>query len=520
MVQKYKQDAKFWQDMGVSSPQMFFGSSTGVFRIFPARHSRECGVYDPRGRPWYQATVPSVIGNSVKPRNVIILMDTSRSMNETINSITGETKLSFVKNAAVSAVSALSEKASIAVVRFGEVATIIGQEGNDAVVDGLTNLPPLWQKATTDYKERLVAEINDIEVSGRSNWIAGYNFAFELIRNSLRKNEDVDTYACELENIALLFFSDGSYNLPGGVTDEQIINFISSNVKEVEAMGDYHLHTFLYSVGNTDSNQIMKQISCEVDGYWTSVSGKMSAGNVTNGYQALFSIPMGTQAFYNYTSWSVPYIFTSSGQLGYTVSGLVYNRDVQPPLFMGAVGMDISANAARQLYGGTMEETVQVMNEIIEEIKETKFNATCDQQRINLTYCEVQSLRQLAGGNGAVCASPVVNVTNQNVTGDGDNTILDVFSNCSKGFLTRCPGYDEYPTELWQNVNFQGETYHDRVCCEVGTKNVSNNCPELDVIRDTKLSDAAIFGIVFASLVVVEILCCYFCFYHKKKRNT
>jgi len=59
MVNKYNQDMKFWQNIGVSSPQMFFGSSTGVFRIFPARQSRECGVYDPRLRPWYQATVSS-----------------------------------------------------------------------------------------------------------------------------------------------------------------------------------------------------------------------------------------------------------------------------------------------------------------------------------------------------------------------------------------------------------------------------------------------------------------------------
>jgi hypothetical protein len=129
------------------------------------------------------------------------------------------------------------------------------------------------------------------------------------------------------------------------------------------------------------------------------------------------------------------------------------------------------------------------MNEIIDEIKETKFNATCDQQRINLTYCEVQSLRQLAGGNEAVCELPETNAANQNVT--GDDATLDAFSNCSKGFLTNCPGYDEYPSELWQNVNLQGKSYHDRVCCEVGTNNVSSNCPELDVVRDTKLSDAA-----------------------------
>lgn len=401
-------------------------------------------------------------------------------MNETINTITGETKLSVVKNAAASTVAALSEKASIAVIRFGEVTDIIGQE-----LGASPNSPNLWQKATSSHKETLIEEINAIDVSGRSNWVTGFNLAFELIRNSLRETRNVEENACELENVALLFFSDGSYNLPGGITDEEIVELVSSNVKEVESMGDYHLHTFLYSVGNTDTSQVMKQISCAVDGYWTPVSGTMSPGNITNGYQALFSTPMGTEAFYNYTSWSDPYIFTSSGKLGYTVSGLVYKREAEPPLFMGAVGMDISAEAARQLYGGTTEEAVQAMSEIIDDMKEMKFNATCDQQRINLTYCEVQSLRQIAGGSEAICLPQIVNVTFQNITEE------DVFSNCSKGFTTQCPGYDEYPDELWQNVNLQGKLYHDRVCCKVGTNNVSDLCPELDVIRDTKLSDGA-----------------------------
>ena len=57
MVNKYNQDKEVWKSLGVDSPQMFFGSSTGVFRIFPARQSRECGSFDPRLRPWYQASV-------------------------------------------------------------------------------------------------------------------------------------------------------------------------------------------------------------------------------------------------------------------------------------------------------------------------------------------------------------------------------------------------------------------------------------------------------------------------------
>jgi len=57
MVTKYNEDKQLWKSLNTTSPRMYFGSSTGVFRVFPATHSRECGTYDPRVRPWYQSTV-------------------------------------------------------------------------------------------------------------------------------------------------------------------------------------------------------------------------------------------------------------------------------------------------------------------------------------------------------------------------------------------------------------------------------------------------------------------------------
>lgn len=566
MVQKSQDDEDVWNNLGVSPPQMYFGSSTGVFRIFPARQSRECGQYDPRLRPWYQASVPSTISNSVKPRRVVIMMDTSRSMNETMSTKTRETKLSYMKKAVTSAISTLSKRASIAVIRFGEYPEMVGRPGSTQ--------PFLWRQATTEHKNRLVKSVNAIEVKGRSNWPAAFNFAFRLIRNSIDHSDARNIHECDLENVALLFFSDGRYNMPAGVTDEEIVNTVSTNVERVETSGDYKMHTFLYSLGNTNKDQVEKQISCAVGGYWTPVNSNIAPGNVTIGYQSVFSTPMGTDAFYNYTSWSNPYTFATSGELGYTVSSLVYNRDVEPPRFMGAVGMDISAEAARQLYGGTMDETIAVMTEYLNTRKEEEFNTTCDQQRINLTYCETQSMRQLAGGNGAICLPKEVNISSEKLDDvleviDGDagdvtvnttdkntttvvidetaltstlndddvasqsntteiggptddavnSAIFDDILNCSKGFISPCAGYDEYPDDMWNNANFRGEKYADRVCCEVGGNSISANCPKLDEVRDTKISDAAIFGIMFASLAVAEIFFCYFCFYWRKRRN-
>ena len=82
MVDKYNDDKPFWDAFGVSSPQMYSGSTNGIYRIHPGRHSKECGQYDPHVRPWYQAAVPTTISNAVKPRHMVVLMVmvTSKSM--------------------------------------------------------------------------------------------------------------------------------------------------------------------------------------------------------------------------------------------------------------------------------------------------------------------------------------------------------------------------------------------------------------------------------------------------------
>jgi len=533
MVKKYWEEKTFWSELNVSRPQMYFGSDTGVFRIYPARQSEECGKYDPRTRPWYQAALPSTIRNAVKPRRVIIMLDTSRSMGEPLNRKSEQTKLSYMKQSVIAVLNTLSQNDSIAVIRFAEIPFLINRP---------TQLPPLlWEKATKGTVENIIERVDALEVNGRSNWNDAFGFAFNLIKNSLESPATGDETYCDLENIALLFFSDGEYNLPAGATDESVVSFVSTKVFETESMGDYHVHMFLYTLGHNDPSGVEKQISCAVDGFWKPVVQGTSPVNVTNGYQTLFSIPMGTNAFYNYTTWSNPYNFTS-GNLGYTVSALVYDRNVEPPRFEGAVGMDVSVDAAVRVYKGTVSETERAIARITQNITLQNYNTTCDQQRINLTKCEVQSIRHYAGGNAAVCIPektqtlpttpvtlPVLNTTT-NITVDSEidgltdfvtdevATFFDDTLNCSKAFVQPCPGYEEYPTDLWRNTDMVDKTYEERVCCEVGTNEPSDDCPELDEVSDTRISNAAIFGILFVSLVVVEILGCYVCFYARKGR--
>ena len=66
-------DLQTTSDKILQPPQTFFGTSNGMFRIWPAQHSEVCGVLDTRIRPWFVAA-------SSGPKDVVIVIDKSGSM--------------------------------------------------------------------------------------------------------------------------------------------------------------------------------------------------------------------------------------------------------------------------------------------------------------------------------------------------------------------------------------------------------------------------------------------------------
>jgi hypothetical protein len=197
------------------------------------------------------------------------------------------------------------------VVTFAETARVRGYNGVDPLYH--------WMPANVTNVARLISEIDAMQPSGRSNWMEGFDVTFNLIENSLKTIAENDKDDCNVENVGLLFFSDGDMNLPAWITSDEVTKYVETRIKSAEAIsetGDYQIHPFLYSISNEEPKQTAKDISCVSHGIWIPLTEEMSARNATLGYETLFSTPLSDDGHINFTTWSNPYTFTSSGEIG------------------------------------------------------------------------------------------------------------------------------------------------------------------------------------------------------------
>ena len=74
-----------------------------------------------------------------------------------------------------------------------------------------------------------------------------------------------------MKNVLFLFFLDSEYNLPNGVTDQEIIDLVSLEVEQVKKCGRLSCSFILYSIGNQDTI-FTKEIAYAVDGHWAGVT--------------------------------------------------------------------------------------------------------------------------------------------------------------------------------------------------------------------------------------------------------
>ena len=122
--------------------------------------SEQCGVYDPRRRPWFVAA-------SSGPKDVVLVIDTSGSMND-------YGRMAIAKEAAITIVETLTVGDRFAVVSFDSTATQLA--GEDKLI-----------RATTENKRLLIESIKQLEAGGATNFFDAFNFAMRFFTSHMRR---------------------------------------------------------------------------------------------------------------------------------------------------------------------------------------------------------------------------------------------------------------------------------------------------------------------------------------------
>jgi len=439
-------DNEATQVYGDRLPQMYFGGHNGAFRIFPARHSEQCGSYDTRERPWYVAA-------SSGPKDVVLVLDTSGSM--AMNS-----RLALAKTAAKDVIDALTIGDHFGVVEFNTYASTLNSGGR-------------LLQATVENKNTMKAAVDRLSDGGATNFYAAFEEAFDLIDTSTAYEYTSNCHT------AILFLTDGE--MTAGGTESQVYNLINQRNAAHDAT------VFTYSLGSGADDVVPKAIACETGGIWAGIPDGDDLSSYMTGYYKLLAMGLGDGANEGFTAWVEPYAFSTGGGMGTTVSAPVYDRSASPPMFIGVAGIDFTVSFMQEVAGDSYEA---VLGALV-----TQSTARCPDFTIN--ECELQALRKLSGGTEAMCSGECTATTEIEPTA--------------------CLGSSDYPSRFWANLDEQGKSYTDRVCCDKGSGPPAAPSGECTDKKKGGLSTAAVWAIAVCMVILVVGIPLGVGFYRHKK---
>lgn len=320
----------------------YFGNVDGNFVIYPAQEwgndaAGKCSTYDPRLRPWYVAAASG-------PKNLVVMLDTSGSMGQA-------SRLSIAKQAATAVVNALSFVDYFAIVEFSSTASpyeeyLVG--------------------ATAESKEKGAEFIDDLSSGGGTNFVAGFDYAFEILKRGRGSN---------CENV-ILFLTDGAAPDPSDTIAEHQKDFSTP------------VSIFSYTLGSGASTAVPKKVACANSGMYQ---------HVPDGSSAALDRAMGS--YYEYFAqglveagvrWSEPYIDVAGLGPITTAAQAVYDDASSPPRFLGVVGVDVAVCELYEQWGG--DATTAALRS-----RSTKCPG------FSATRCQLEALRARHGGSGSVC---------------------------------------------------------------------------------------------------------------------
>ena len=321
-------------------------------------------------------------------------------------------RLALAKTAAKDVIDALTIGDHFGVVEFNTYASTLNSGGR-------------LLQATVENKNAMKARVDGLSDGGSTNFYGAFEEAFDLIDASTAYEYTSNCHT------AILFLTDGEMTTGG--TASQVYNLINQRNAAHDAT------VFTYSLGSGADDVVPKAIACETGGIWAGIPDGDDLSSYMTGYYKLLAMGLGDGANEGFTAWVEPYAFSTGGGMGTTVSAPVYDRSASPPMFIGVAGIDFTVDFMQEVAGDSYEA---VLGALV-----TQSTARCPDFTIN--ECELQALRKLSGGTEAMCAGECTATTEIEPTA--------------------CLSSSDYPSRFWANLDEQGKSYTDRVCCDKGS---------------------------------------------------
>lgn len=405
LIQRAQEKKAVWERLGVAPRATYFGTKE-IFRMYPGIHSKKCGVYESSLRPWS-------VGVSSGPKNILLLFDTSSSMEGN--------RMALMKKAAIRLINTLTLHDRVAIVTFDNATKIIADQNK------------FLYEATAENKKTLIQYIESMEVGSGTNMYQGLEKAFDILDASFEQNYAVNC------NSGILFFTDGRLKKVDGKGPSDVKEMVNRRLNATSASFGKPVLLFTYSVAE-EMHDFLKELACSAEfGIATKIESDEKIVEALASYYQYFAIGLGTKENSGYTAWAELYTYTTGNINGTTVSAPVYDRTKSPPLLIGVVAIDITLAALILKLG------FEGINDAIKQLAR-RSASSCPTYKIS--PCELDWYRFALGGPQTQC----------------------LLGNCSIGDLSQtisrsCSDSSMHPNELNANNDLAGLSYEERVCC-------------------------------------------------------
>ena len=289
----------------------YFGARNGLFRMAPAQGRKNCGIYDPRIRPWFVAAASG-------PKDVVLVIDGRNSMVR----IDGGLR---VREAATAVVETLNVNDRFTIIAFTNDVDILLEGDSTLTPTSSVNINDLiLLRATSENQNNAKEAINNLAIGGQTDIYTAFETAFDAIYNTLETGETSGG------PIAILFMSNDRISETADTLEEaefeseQILSLIDNRTQQFESRPVSRKVTiFTYSLGEDSDHDLLKNMSCKTGGIYASVKNEDLVAEMSS-YYKLFALELDRKGV---ATWVEPYTFFSRGVLGTTVSVPVYDRN-------------------------------------------------------------------------------------------------------------------------------------------------------------------------------------------------